>query len=110
MGFDYTSKPWERKRAAILRRDDYRCVWCRRYGRNRPAVVVHHIKHVDEYPELAYEDSNLVSLCQGATTRHTRRRHGRQRTATGTDPPTQGPPAGGPWRPAGGTFSNRAPV
>ena len=65
MCFDYTSKRWGRKRAAILRRDDYRCVWCRRYGRNRPAVVVHHIKHVDEYPELAYEDSNLVSLCQG---------------------------------------------
>ncbi|MUU13069.1 MAG: HNH endonuclease [Oscillibacter sp.] len=93
MGFDYTSKRWGRKRAAILRRDDYRCVWCRRYGRNRPAVVVHHIKHVDEYPELAYEDSNLVSLCQGVTTRHTRRRHGRQRTAAGTDP-HQGPQPG----------------
>ena len=25
---------------------------------------VHHIKHVDEFPELAYEDNNLVSLCQ----------------------------------------------
>ena len=65
MGFDYTSKRWERKRAAILRRDGYCCVWCRRYGRSRSAVVVHHVKHVDEYPELAYEDSNLVSLCQG---------------------------------------------
>ena len=65
MGFDYTDRRWKRKRVAILRRDCYSCVWCRRYGRNRPAVVVHHIKHVDEYPELAYEDSNLVSLCQG---------------------------------------------
>ena len=54
MGFDYTSKRWGRKRAAILRRDDYRCVWCRRYGRNRPAVVVHHIKHVDEYLSLIH--------------------------------------------------------
>lgn len=29
----------------------------------RPAQVVHHIKHVDEFPELAYTDSNLESLC-----------------------------------------------
>ena len=64
MGFDYTSRRWEHKRADILRRDGYRCVWCRRYGRRRQAVVVHHIKHVDEFPELAYEDNNLVSLCQ----------------------------------------------
>lgn len=29
----------------------------------REAAVVHHIKHVDEFPELAYTDSNLISLC-----------------------------------------------
>ena len=23
----------------------------------------HHIKHADEYPELAYKDDNLISLC-----------------------------------------------
>lgn len=39
------------------------CVECRKYGRHREAVTVHHIKHVDEYPELAYIDSNLESLC-----------------------------------------------
>lgn len=39
------------------------CMECKRYGRAREAKVVHHIKHVDEYPELAYVDSNLVSLC-----------------------------------------------
>lgn len=33
MGFDYTDRRWKRKRVAILRRDRYRCVWCRRYGR-----------------------------------------------------------------------------
>lgn len=64
MSFDYTSKRWEQKRAHILRRDGYRCVECRRYGRSRPAVVVHHIKHADEFPELAFQDENLVSLCQ----------------------------------------------
>ena len=96
MGFDYTSKRWERKRAAILRRDDYRCVWCRRYGRNRPAVVVHHIKHVDEYPELA--------CARGVTTRHTRRRHGRQRTAAGTDPPHPRTPSRGALETCGWDF------
>ena len=45
-------------------------IWGVKKGRgvvtaDRQAVEVHHIKHVDEYPELAYEDSNLVSLCQG---------------------------------------------
>lgn len=65
MGFDYTGKRWERKRAHILRRDGYLCVWCKRYGRAKEASIVHHIKPVDEFPELAYEDSNLVSLCPG---------------------------------------------
>ena len=64
MAFDYTGARWLRKRAAILRRDGYRCVWCKRYGRVVPAKIVHHLKEADEYPELAYEDSNLVSLCQ----------------------------------------------
>lgn len=61
---DYNSKKWLRKRAAILRRDGYRCQWCKRYGRRKEAVVVHHIKHAEEYPEIAFEDSNLVSLCE----------------------------------------------
>lgn len=63
MEFDYHSAKWRRKSASIMRRDGFMCVQCKRYGRCRPAVVVHHIKHVDEYPELAYTDSNLVSLC-----------------------------------------------
>lgn len=63
MKFDYTSAAWKRKRSAILRRDGYRCRNCRRYGRSREAVEVHHVKPVDEYPELAFSDANLVSLC-----------------------------------------------
>lgn len=63
--FDYKSSHWKRKREQILRRDNYLCQWCRRYGRIAEASTVHHIKHVDEYPELAYEDANLISLCTG---------------------------------------------
>lgn len=50
-------------RAAILRRDGYRCQMCKRYGRMRQATTVHHIKHLDEYPELAMDPDNLVSVC-----------------------------------------------
>ena len=59
----YKSKAWEHKRAAILRRDGYRCRECRRYGRNREAQTVHHIVHLEDDPSLAMDNSNLISLC-----------------------------------------------
>lgn len=31
----------------------------------REATEVHHVKHADEYPELVYDKTNLVSLCHG---------------------------------------------
>lgn len=61
--FFYKSTKWLRKREAILRRDGYMCQKCKRYGKRVPATVVHHIKHLEDYPELAYDDSNLISLC-----------------------------------------------
>lgn len=60
----YLTAKWKRKRQKILRRDRYKCKECQRYGRIREAVEVHHIKHLEDYPELAYDDSNLVSLCR----------------------------------------------
>lgn len=61
--FDYNSVVWKRKRQKILKRDGYMCRNCKRFGRIREATEVHHIKHADEYPELALVDENLVSLC-----------------------------------------------
>jgi 5-methylcytosine-specific restriction endonuclease McrA len=29
----------------------------------REAKEVHHIKHLEDYPELAFDDNNLISLC-----------------------------------------------
>lgn len=63
MIFDHKSRKWKRKREYILRRDKYMCQRCKRYGRTTEAKEVHHIKHADEYPELAYDNKNLISLC-----------------------------------------------
>lgn len=60
---NYNTAKWERKRSSILSRDNYICQHCKRYGRIRQATTVHHIKHAEEYPELAYDNKNLVSLC-----------------------------------------------
>lgn len=59
------TKAWKRKRKYILRRDKYQCQYCKRYGKNREATIVHHIKHYEDYPELGLVDSNLISLCPG---------------------------------------------
>ena len=60
--FDYNSQKWKKKKSQILKRDGYKCQWCKRYGKNTQATIVHHIKHTDEYPELAFKNKNLVSL------------------------------------------------
>lgn len=59
----YKNPKWISKREKILKRDDYLCRNCKRFGRIVSAKTVHHIKHLDEYPELALTDSNLISLC-----------------------------------------------
>jgi len=63
VSFSHKSTRWERKRAAILRRDEYLCQECKRYGKSVAASPVHHICPVESHPELAYADSNLISLC-----------------------------------------------
>ena len=59
----YKSGIWKNKRKQILRRDNYECQRCKRNGEFSLAEVVHHIKHLDEFPELALTDENLESLC-----------------------------------------------
>lgn len=60
----YKSKVWRNKREKILRRDGYLCQHCKWYGKRTEAETVHHIKHLEEYPELALVSSNLISLCK----------------------------------------------
>ena len=59
----YKSKKWKKKREAILKRDKYMCRECAKYGRRKDAVCVHHIKHLEEFPELGLDSDNLISLC-----------------------------------------------
>lgn len=58
----YKSRRWKRKRASILRRDQYMCQESKRYGKTEPATTVHHIYPLEFYPELAFVDWNLISL------------------------------------------------
>lgn len=63
--FDYNSRRWRNKAKKILSRDNFLCQECKKYGRRTEATTVHHIKHADDYPELAWESNNLISLCRG---------------------------------------------
>lgn len=60
----YKTERWKNKRSVILRRDDYLCQESKRYGVSVLASTVHHIYPVEEYPELAYTNWNLISLCE----------------------------------------------
>jgi 5-methylcytosine-specific restriction protein A len=60
----YTSKRWRKKRAYILYRDKHLCQECKKYGRNKEADTVHHIEELEDAPELALKNNNLVSLCR----------------------------------------------
>lgn len=50
-------------REKVLRRDKYLCQECKRYGKKVQATHAHHIKPVEEYPELRYVVANGISLC-----------------------------------------------
>ena len=47
----------------VLKRDNYTCQYCSKYG-NSVKLEVHHIKSYAEYPELRFEISNGVTLCK----------------------------------------------
>lgn len=60
----YNTAGWERKREVILKRDDYKCRECGRYGKVIDANTVHHIIPLQERPDLKLNNNNLVSLCE----------------------------------------------
>lgn len=70
----YRSPVWKRFRLRVLERDHYECQWCRKDKRRIvKATVVHHVKEIKDYPSLALNIDNCVSLCRECHERH----HGR---------------------------------
>lgn len=59
----YKSSKWKSKRERVLRRDEYMCRECKRYGKSVLAATVHHIIPLDQRPELKLVSDNLLSLC-----------------------------------------------
>lgn len=59
----YSTKRWKQKRKAVLKRDEYCCQECKRYGKTTPATTVHHIHPLRSRPDLRLVSWNLVSLC-----------------------------------------------
>lgn len=60
--FNYNNPRWKHLAAKAMRRDGYKCQLSKRYGKQVPAEVVHHIYPVDEYPEYAYCLWNLICI------------------------------------------------
>ena len=61
MGRLYDTAAWRRVRACVVKRDKYRCRRCGAVG----ALEVHHVKSIQDAPELALAQSNLQTLCRG---------------------------------------------
>lgn len=59
----YNSKAWDVCRTTVLIRDHYLCQECLDNKIIRVYDVVHHIKPLKDYPELALTVSNLICLC-----------------------------------------------
>lgn len=62
---------WEKLRTKVLQLDHYDCQRCKARGRHSRAVVVHHVKHIKDRPDLALSlydpdthERQLVSLCK----------------------------------------------
>lgn len=71
----YDSRAWRRVRRKVLAMDHNECQLCRERHRHTPGVIVHHVWHLDEYPEYALsvwaEDPetgertrNLLTVCR----------------------------------------------
>ena len=61
------SKRWKALRLRVLRRDGWRCQDC-----GGPGHEVDHKLPVRSHPELAWDESNLQTLCGGCHSRKTR--------------------------------------
>lgn len=74
-----SSYVWQKKRKEIKERDHYLCVYSLSKGRIvYEDLEVHHIIPLEERPDLAFEDGNLITLCQEVHERAERGEIGRE--------------------------------
>lgn len=59
----YSGKQWHRVRTKALMRDQYHCRFCGKDASGKGNAHVDHIVRRKEAPHLAYELSNLQTLC-----------------------------------------------
>jgi 5-methylcytosine-specific restriction protein A len=59
----YLTTVWRSRRAAVLRRDGYRCVVCKCDVSGKGEARVDHIKPRSTHPQLALDPTNLRTLC-----------------------------------------------
>ena len=72
----YNGMKWRNMRSYIKEKNNYECQECKRQGkvsldiyeknkndRKKIKLVVHHIKELKVYPELALDEDNLETLC-----------------------------------------------
>ena len=70
----YNDRYWRKLSKAIIKEHRYECEYCKKRGKVERAEVVHHVKHLKQFPALAYQrfyiDENgqrhkqLVPLCR----------------------------------------------
>ncbi|MFV1455172.1 HNH endonuclease [Bacillus mycoides] len=77
----YKHRYWYKHiRLKALERDNNECQACKRLGKYSKGRNVHHIKELRDRPDLAYELSNLETLCiQCHNAEHKKEKYIRQR-------------------------------
>lgn len=59
----YKSREWLEVRDRVRLKQNYECQDCKKEGKVGRCDVVHHKKHLRDYPLLALREDNLVCLC-----------------------------------------------
>lgn len=67
----YSWPEWRALRADVLRLDHWECQLCKAKGRFRRGSIVHHVKHLEDRPDLALSiwdaetgERQLVTVCK----------------------------------------------
>jgi 5-methylcytosine-specific restriction endonuclease McrA len=90
----YYTKQWLIMRRRILKRDGYRCVVCGTSLAGKKKSRVDHIVPVKDCPALAFEPTNLRSLCPSCDNK---RHHEKTKAVPRKQVNLQGVPVGSDW-------------